>query len=380
MIDIDPILYIGISQSFFSGLLISRKNPASMADKIMSAWLFLICIELVFALLNKNLIEIYSFPFVAFTYGPLLYLYVRYIMNPGASFDTLNLLHFIPFVAFFTVSVIFRAQPLVRDLDTFFEPDSFISLRIIYSVSFFLSITFYSVLTFILIRNHQNNLRNLLSYTSNIITLNWLKIIAVSFYVAYWMLFILGGLEMIGNFISFDPYYIIFAFITLFSFVFGYYGIRQSMIREIRAGDNHRETDKYYKSGLKEDKAKEYLEKLLLYMEVNKPYLDPDLNIHELAGMTSIPRHYITQVLNENYKRNFFTFINEYRVSEVISRFDDPRYDNFTILAIAFDSGFNSKTTFNSIFKDITGMTPSQYRKEQGKGSSRQARTNLQNQ
>jgi AraC-like DNA-binding protein len=69
-------------------------------------------------------------------------------------------------------------------------------------------------------------------------------------------------------------------------------------------------------------------------------------------------------VLNEKHGKNFFTFINEYRVKDVISRFGNPENDKFTILAIAYDSGFNSKTTFNSIFKSQTGMTPSQYREK----------------
>ena len=69
-------------------------------------------------------------------------------------------------------------------------------------------------------------------------------------------------------------------------------------------------------------------------------------------------------MLNEKHGKNFFTFINEYRVKEVISRFEDPKNDNFTILAIAFDSGFNSKTTFNTIFKNLTGITPSEYREK----------------
>jgi AraC-like DNA-binding protein len=99
-------------------------------------------------------------------------------------------------------------------------------------------------------------------------------------------------------------------------------------------------------------------------METNKPFLDNDLSINDLSVQTEISRHHITQVLNEKYKRNFFTFINEYRVKEVMERFSDPRFNNYTILAIALDSGFNSKTTFNSFFKSQTGLTPSEYREK----------------
>lgn len=362
MVDIDPVLYIGISVSSFAGLLIALKKPATFADKIMAAWLLLISIELIFALLNRNLIDIYAFPFVAFTYGPLLYLYVTFITRPDLHFRKIDLLHFFPFLVFFTVSVIFRKQPLIDDLDTFFNPDRFISLRIIYGLSFFLSITAYSLLAFVKIRRHQENLQNVVSYTSGRLTLNWLKIISISFYVSYFILFILGGLNLIGNYIPFDPYYIIFAFVSAFSFLFGFHGIRQSMIEEVTDENGSREGEKYARSGLKPDLAAEYLEDLLHYVEKDKPFLDPDLNINDLASATGIPKHYITQVLNENHGRNFFTFINEYRVKEVIERFSDPRFNHYTILAIAFDAGFNSKTTFNSIFRKQTGMTPSEYR------------------
>jgi AraC-like DNA-binding protein len=332
----------------------------------MAAWLFMICIEMIFALINSKVIEMYSFPFITFTYGPLLYLYVKFMTSPDKKFNWLQLLHFVPFVAFFIVSVIFRSEPLVRDLRTFLRPDKLISLRIVYGVSFFLSITIYSILSFIEINCHQKNLKNLASFTSQRITLNWLKILSISFYVAYFIVFILGGLNMIGNFIPFDPYFVIFGFIAIFSTVYSFYGIKQPVIfGEVFHPDQNgekKETEKYSKSGLKDAQAEKYLNKLLSYMETNKPFLDGNLTIHDLSTKTGIARHHITQVLNERYKRNFFTFINEYRVKEVIERFSDPKFNNYNILAIAMDAGFNSKTTFNSFFKSQTGLTPSEYR------------------
>jgi AraC-like DNA-binding protein len=368
VVNIDPILYIGISQSFFAGLLISTKKPYTTANRLMAAWLFLICVELIFALINSKVIEMYSFPFVAFTYGPLLFLYVGFMTNSGRKFNWLVVLHFIPFIAFFVVSVVFRTVPLMKNLRTFFTPDRFISLRLVYSSAFFLSVTVYSILSFIEISRHQTKLKNLVSYTSGVITLNWLKVLSISFYVAFLILFILGGLNMIGDIIPFDPYFVIFGFIAAFSFIYSFYVIKQPVIFGEEGKLNYeerKESEKYIKSGLKDDQAGAYLDKLIRFMEEKKPYLDRDLSIQDLSEMTEIPRHHITQVLNEKHGRNFFTFINEYRVSEVISRFGNHKNDNFTILAIAFDSGFNSKTTFNSIFKSQTGMTPSEYREKE---------------
>lgn len=367
MVNIDPILYIGISQSFFAGLLISTKKSATIANRVMAAWLFLICTELIIALLNSTVIEMYAFPFVAFTYGPLLYLYIRFITNPEKKFNWLALIHFIPFVGFLTVSVIFREFRLLKDLRNFFVPDRFIALRIVYSASFFFSVTIYSILAFIEIAKHQKKIKDLVSFTSGMITLNWLKILSISYYVAFLVLFVLGGLNMIGDFIPFDPYFVVFTFITIFSFAYSFYVIKQPDIYgdEIKVMDNDKkETEKYVRSGLKEKQASSYLEKLINCMETRKPYLNRNLSILDLSELTGIPRHHITQVLNEVYGRNFFTFINEYRVNEVISRFGDPKNNNFTILAIAYDAGFNSKTTFNSIFKNQTGMTPSEYREK----------------
>jgi AraC-like DNA-binding protein len=365
MVNIEPVLYIGISQSFFAGLLISTKKPYNTANRLMAAWLFLICVEMIFALLNSTVIEMYSFPFITFTYGPLLYLYIRFMTSPDRKFNWIALLHFVPFLIFFTVSVIFRSEPLVRDLRSFFRPDKLISLRIIYSVSYFLSISIYSTLSFIEIKHHQDNLKNLVSFTSQKITLNWLKILSISFYLANFVLFILGGLNMIGKIITFDPYFVIFGFIALFSIVYSFYGIKQPVIfGEVVLQENNekKETERYSRSGLKEVQAEKYLKKLLSYMETNKPFLDGGLTILDLSARTGISRHHITQVLNEKYKRNFFTFINEYRAKEVMERFSDPKYNHYTILAIALDSGFNSKATFNSFFKNQTGLTPSEYR------------------
>jgi AraC-like DNA-binding protein len=368
---IEPLLYIGISQSFFAGLLVLTKKPISTANRFMAAWLFMICIELISALLNSTVLEMYSFHFITFTYGPLLYLYVKFMANPGRKFNWLSLFHFIPFIVFLIISVIFRSVPLVRDLRSFFVPDKLISLRIVYGTCFYLSLTIYSTLAFIEIRKHQRRLKNLISYTSGIITLNWLKIVSISFYVSCVILFILGGLNMIGNYIPFDPYFVIFFFIALFSFAFSFYSIKQPVIfgQEEENGDEDKEPEKYAKSGLKDDVAEKYLHKLIEFMDIRKPFLDRNLTIHDLSSLTGISRHHITQVLNEKYNRNFFTFINEYRVKEVMNRFSDPKYDHYSILAIALDSGFNSKATFNSIFKAQTGMTPSQWR-EMYPGSS----------
>jgi AraC-like DNA-binding protein len=368
---IEPILYIGISQSFFAGLLIATRRPFTTANRIMTAWVFLFCIEMIFALINHTVLEIYAFPFISFTYGPLLYLYVRHMANPSLKYQPWHTLHFVPFFVFFVVSVIFRNISFFDDLSGFFTIDRFTPLRIVYSACFFLSVTIYSILSFIQIRRHQVHLKDIVSFTSEKITLNWMKILSITFYVGYIVIFILGGIDIIAGLIPFDPYILTFIFIAFFSFAYSFYAIRQPEMLDYPVAQREEDdiavqagAEKYAKSGLRKEQAEAYLTKLLSYMDDEKPYLDGDMTIHHLAQKTGIPRHYITEVLNEKYGRNFFTFVNEYRVREVISRINDPKYQHYTILAIAFDAGFNSKSTFNTIFKAYTGKTPSEYRNE----------------
>lgn len=390
---IEPILYIAISQTFFAGLLIATKKPISIPDRLMAAFLFMIFFDLIFAVIKINFITFYSFPFIAFTYGPILCLYVEYMTEPARKFEMSNFLHFIPFVVFFIVSVIFRSDKIFADLTGFFVADKYISLRIVYSVCFLLSITIYSIFTFIAIRKHQKRLKDFVSFESGKITLNWLKIISISTYAAFFILFILGGINIFVNFLPFDPYYTLFIFIGLFSFVYSFYAIRQPVLagvligyddangrkdREnirmeetsVSKGEQAGDKKKYIRSGLTESQAKKYLKNILEFMDKEKPYLDRNLTIYDLSRQTGISRHHITQVLNDLHGRNFFTFINEYRVNEVITRMKDPAFKNYTILAIAYDSGFNSKSTFNTIFKNLTHHTPSQYlEKLEGEGS-----------
>jgi AraC-like DNA-binding protein len=123
---------------------------------------------------------------------------------------------------------------------------------------------------------------------------------------------------------------------------------------------------KYEKSALAPERANVYLKQLLDFMDEEKPYRDGDLTIQKLAEMLSIQVNHLSQVINEKLGQNFFDFVNAYRVKEVQKLLVDPAKKHYTILAIAEEVGFRSKSAFNAVFKKHTSMTPTEFRKLSG--------------
>lgn len=104
-------------------------------------------------------------------------------------------------------------------------------------------------------------------------------------------------------------------------------------------------------------------------MEAGRFYLDAELSLSSLAAALDIHPHELSRIINMALKKNFNDFINEYRIREITRKMQDPAYDRLTLLGIAFDSGFNSKTTFNRTFRQMTGKSAAEYKNDQKKES-----------
>lgn len=122
-------------------------------------------------------------------------------------------------------------------------------------------------------------------------------------------------------------------------------------------------TQKYENSNLQEEKKDKFLQKVLDHIDKEKPFLSQELTLKDLAEQTKIPPHHLSQVINEKASCNFLDFINSYRVEEAKKLLSNDTSKQFTILSIAYDAGFNSKSTFYSAFKKHAGTTPSGFRK-----------------
>jgi AraC-like DNA-binding protein len=130
--------------------------------------------------------------------------------------------------------------------------------------------------------------------------------------------------------------------------------------RLFQAEKSSEETDK--KNPLiKESLAEDLLQKLLEHLEKNQPYLNPELTLRKLAEEINLDANKLSWLINERLHKNFNDLINHYRIETFKSLATDPANANVTILGLAYDSGFNSKTTFNTRFKQETGMTPKQF-------------------
>ena len=103
------------------------------------------------------------------------------------------------------------------------------------------------------------------------------------------------------------------------------------------------------------------VDQLLRYMADEKPYLDPELTLSELAKRVHLSRSVLSQLINEEIGDNFYNFVNRYRIEQVKQFMNDPAMKHYNLLGLALEAGFKSKSTFNLIFKRFTGLTPSDY-------------------
>jgi len=239
-------------------------------------------------------------------------------------------------------------------------------LDIVFTILLFGHSLFYIVLAYITVLKHQKNIE---SFTSNKepIDLNWIK----------YIIYILIGSTLISllnnsflNKESFKLYFNLF-FLCAVYFV-AFFSIRQvevhphnSSIDEMTTPDQAAQENSTPKNKqiLSDSELERQKQVLMTLMEAEKPYLDSELDLLTLANKLYLSTHQLSYIINSGFGDNFFNFVNGFRVQKAKELLKDQAHDKYTILAIGFDSGFNSKTAFNTTFKKITSYTPTEYRK-----------------
>lgn len=325
-----------------------------------------------------------------FWFGMFLFLWSTFWMDEillmitgsAIEFHSLFVIRFIQYLTpiFFYLSVLFYTNPSFRfkiaDFKFLLLPFAFLACLVLVrmghkkpfeSLSIILILVqalFYTGLSYITIRKHQRKIQQFSSNTEGI-DLNWLEYIIL-------VLLAVNIVYVIYN-LFYDPKSLNFFINTVFLFVIyfvGYYSLKQKEIypleekqrNELISINEDSESEEVKKKLMADEellKIKAQLEKI---MDIQKPYLNSELNLIKLAEMLSVSTHHLSYVINTGFGKNFFQYVNEFRV-EYAQKLLKETDSKLSILGIAYESGFNSKTSFNTTFKKLTGQTPSEFKK-----------------
>lgn len=127
---------------------------------------------------------------------------------------------------------------------------------------------------------------------------------------------------------------------------------------------SNREKSRAPKPVTTDNKLEEIVKNAVVLMEHEKLYQETELTLQQLSDKLQFPPHVVSQAINEVMQKSFYDLVNSYRVEEAKRLLADPKNENFTVLSVGFEAGFNSKTTFNTVFKKFTGFTPTEYKEK----------------
>lgn len=374
----DIIFLLGAVQAFFFGVLLLDKGKNRLSQKLLLLFFSIIGLVLIehYFFQRKVIFEYphlmgitYTFPIIL---GPILFFYIKSLVNEHGliSFRSF-LLHAMPFLLattflFYDFYFLSPQEKLIYYEKETQGQTSFFFLIAEFLINF--SIPFYSIVSLILLKKHLRQIKKSYSNTENI-DLNWLKIVLICMVFVSFVSVLMGILSDFFNFISFESGdNLMYTALTIIIYFLGYYGIKQKPILSTENPIFQIETapslkPKYANSSLKDGEKEKLIQRLTNSMDNEKPYLNESLTLKELADKLETTPNNLSQIINEKFSKNFYEFINEYRINEVKSLLSDPKYAHYSMIGIAFDCGFNSKSTFNSVFKQITGKTPSEFKK-----------------
>jgi AraC-like DNA-binding protein len=367
----NTILLLGCLQALFLFVLLLSKRTKSLADKVLAVWLLHIGIHLlIYYLYGQSYLSqalvINLNTVLPFMQGPYIYIYTRALVDRSFAFTWKHTFHLLPALGFLVY--VFFIYPQIAHQTALRV--SLFGISAIFTLFILLSVPVYIYLSFRELTHFKQLLHNNLSSTEGVDG-QWLRYILIGMSLFWLVIILLVVNKFLGGS---DPQHSgahgIFLPLTLFIYAIGYLGIKQKPIfvdLVNPAADNQQKEDrpKYEKSSLSQSEAQAIAQRLKNWMETEQAYLDENLTLAAVCDALALPGHTLSQVLNQEFQKNFYEFVNRYRVDEFIALRSDPNNQNYTILALALDSGFASKASFNRAFKKLTGLAPSQYPYEQ---------------
>ncbi len=370
------LFFIASFNAFFFLALLLHKKPKALHDRILIFWLLYLGVATAAYALTIDFFPndpILSSAIIALflLHGPFLYLYVSTLTSERKHFNIKSIWHFIPFVAFILYLLIalrFPAYSKGIRVDHVSHGAETPLLFLFFLIITALSGPVYFLLTY---RKFRQSKKSSLGFSSKEISLDWLGKLILIFGVVWTVLIVIAVIHHIFHLFSM-AFCTNGLFLSLSGFIIliGYFGLKQKEVflsfSKEEAGEpkdpNSEDKIKYGASRLQGTELQKCYHQIGRYMNIKKPYLDPDLTLPKLAESLGVPTHHLSQVINEMHGSNFFDFINQFRVEEVKRKIQDPKFQNYSLLGIALESGFNSKSAFNRVFKNLTGTTPSEFR------------------
>lgn len=304
--------------------------------------------------------------------APLLLLYIRSLYQKEKGLVRSHFKHFIPFNIFF----VFIAIPMTVSFihgDHIFQYlvwfEKYQDVETLFQTSFLM---YYCYLSYQLLLQIQNSLEHNFSNLKKK-DLNWIKYLILTVFITIGLDFLTTVYEMVFGEVEWQTGFISTFAMIIMTFFLGYYGSSQSQIlipdflihqAEITPPIIKNSPSKiHHLSNTNELEIEALKNKLLEILAKEKPYLDEDLTLGGLAQLIEISDKKLSALLNHHMQITFYDLINNYRVEEVKDKLVNKDFENYTLLAIAMDCGFKSKTTFNRKFKKATGISPSEFKK-----------------
>jgi AraC-like DNA-binding protein len=327
-------------------------------------WLLVIGVEMLYSLLNLSYFTwLPDLIIIPLCYGPFLLFYTKLLISRNPKFPSKFLPHLSPLLLFLLISLVW-GNPINIDAVNFLQKGSITILALANYLLFFVSMLYYWWVVFRKINAHNQTLSDHFSYRSDTVKLTWLKTIALWILGAFIGSAITFFMFFLKNIFPFNPIEIFHLGLLVFTFSISYYGIHQPILYQQRATKprSREQVEIVDRSELNV----EFGERIKSVMTSKGLHLNNELTVQHIADEMGVTTTVISNYLNKELGINFFNYVNGFRIEEAKSRLSNPNHSTDTLLCIAFDSGFNSKSSFNSLFKKETGMTPSEYRRVYG--------------
>jgi len=353
--------------SFF---LFTIKKGKRLSNLLLGSFLLLLAINIADGLLTYFRFYL-QFPSLALIedsfillYGPLVLFYSRSVIYKNFKLTARVLFHGIPFIVLFVLSLVgYHIQPSGQQQmiqSAIVEHSLPVGLYLMIA-AIHVHIFVYLFLSWREVNIYRTKIKDILSSIYRL-NLDWLSFMIYS--LAF--LLILSFSNAIIPLTSFKGYFdagLVLVLVFLFFFVNAIV-IKGLKHPEIFSGIDEPEVIQKYRGSTLTSEERDIIQAKLITLMINeKPFLNPEITLEDLSLRLSVPSKKLSQLLNETFRQNYFDFINSYRIEEakrLIAESNDPK---ITVLEIMYQAGFNSKSSFNTLFKKKTGLTPSQYKK-----------------